>query len=164
MSERLQKLRGLLTECELDAILVSGAENRRYVSGFSGSSGYLLVTQDQAVLATDFRYIEQAGSQAPDFRVERVGSELSWLPNTAGELGVRRVGFESEHMNVATHSAFQKSIDGWKGESRPELIATTDIVDRFRAYKDEQELRLITKAIEIADEAIDEIAPTIEPG
>ena len=55
---------------------VSSPENRRYLSGFAGSAGYLLISRDAAVLATDFRYTEQAELQAPDFRVDRISGGL----------------------------------------------------------------------------------------
>ena len=60
-SRRLGPLRNSLEEKGLDGILVSSGPNRRYLSGFTGSAGYLLVTETDTVLATDFRYIEQAG-------------------------------------------------------------------------------------------------------
>ena len=65
MKNRLERLRIKLAEQELDAFFVSSPENRRYLSGFSGSAGFLIVSKDAAVLATDFRYVEQAGQQAP---------------------------------------------------------------------------------------------------
>ena len=53
---RLEKLRGILAEKGLDAILISQPENRRYLSGFTGSAGWLLISAERSVLATDFRY------------------------------------------------------------------------------------------------------------
>lgn len=164
MSKRLQRLREKLAENELDAILVSNAENRRYLSGFAGSAGYLLISQQQAILATDFRYVEQAAHQAPEFRVERTASGLDWFPRLAAQLEARRIGFESQDMTVATHSAFRKAIDEAQDGFRPELVPTTNLVDRLRAVKDPEELRLLAKAVEIADEAFERVAPTIEPG
>ena len=161
---KLDKLRQQLQEQELDSILVSSSENRRYLSGFSGSAGYLLISQTEAVLATDFRYIEQAGRQAPDFKVERIGGRGTWLPKLASEMELQRVGFESEDLTVATHSALQKAIEDSDGASRPMLVTTSGIVERLRAYKYEYELELLAKAVEIADQAMDEISPTIEPG
>ena len=67
MNYRLAKLREKLEEKELDAILISTAQNRRYISGFSGSAGYLVVSRDDAILATDFRYTEQAGDGVARF-------------------------------------------------------------------------------------------------
>jgi len=58
LKNRLQKLRQGLAEKEIDAIFISQPENRRYLSGFDGSTGYLLITPKDTILATDFRYIE----------------------------------------------------------------------------------------------------------
>ncbi len=72
ISNRLQKLRQGLAEKEIDAILISQPENRYYLSGFDGSSGSLVITPQNAILATDFRYIEQAKAQAPDYEIFRI--------------------------------------------------------------------------------------------
>ena len=69
MKERVARLAAQLPERELDAILISAPENRRYLSGFTGSAGYLLVTPQRQVLFTDSRYAEQAGNQSPHFEV-----------------------------------------------------------------------------------------------
>ena len=164
MNTRLEKLREALLEKELDAILISTDENRRYVSGFSGSAGYLLVSQDDAVLATDFRYIEQAGRQAPDFRVERIASGLAWFPKLTSELGVTRVGFESQQVTYGAYTAYQKAIEEAEGPHKPEMVSTAGIVERLRAFKDADELKLLARAIEIGDEAFELVAPTIEAG
>ena len=138
-------------------------KNRRYLSGFTGSAGYLLISQTEAVLATDFRYIEQAGKQAPDFKVERIGGRGTWLPKLASEMELQRVGFESEDLTVATFSALQKTIE--ESESpQLELVTTAGIVEKLRAYKYKHELELLARAVEIADQAMDEVSPSIEPG
>ena len=159
---RIQRLRQRLDEEELDGILVSSAENRRYLSGFTGSAGHLLISAADAVLATDFRYVEQAANQSPDFRIERIGRD-PWFVGLAQEMDVRRVGFESDDLTVAFHSALLKALDGAEGE-KPELVPTTEIVQKLRAVKDQGELELLTRAVAIADEAMDRVAPTIEPG
>ena len=161
-NRRLQRLRDRLKEDGLDSILISSGENRRYLSGFTGSAGHLLVSADDAVLATDFRYVEQAGRQSPDFRVERIGRG-PWFPKLAAELGVKRVGFESDDVTVAAHSALQKSLDESETE-KPEMVSTAEVVQKLRAVKDKSELELITRAVAISDEAMDHVAPTIEPG
>jgi Xaa-Pro aminopeptidase len=163
MNRKLQMLREKLKEQELDAMLVSNAENRRYLSGFSGSAGYLLISQDQAVLVTDFRYVEQAGVQAPDFRVHRTIPGQPWFASLAAELGVKKVGFESD-MTVATHSAFKKAARQARNADRVSLVATSGIVEKLRAIKTPEELELLTRAVAIADDALDSIAPTIAPG
>ena len=82
MKNRLQRLRRRLAEKKIDAIFISQPENRRYLSGFDGTSGYLLITPQNAILATDFRYIEQAKIQAPDYDVFQIkGESGAGFPN-----------------------------------------------------------------------------------
>ena len=162
MNKRLEKLREALQEKELDAILISTEENRRYVSGFSGSAGYLLVSKDDAVLATDFRYVEQAGKQSPDFRVERIAGGHAWLPKLTAEIGVKRVGFESQQMTYNAYTLLQKAIEDAEGSQKPEMVSTAGIVERLRAFKDADELKLLARASEIADEAFERKAQAIK--
>ena len=75
-------------------MLVQGPENRRYLSGFTGSAATLVIAQEAAVLITDFRYIEQATAQAPDFGVRRYEDYLATLKKScrnmaAGGLGLK---------------------------------------------------------------------------
>ena len=163
-NSKLDRIRQRLKEDELDAMLVSSPENRRYMSGFTGSAGYLLISQDDAVLATDFRYVEQAGRQSPDFRVNRTSTGLGWLSEWTAEQGVKRIGFESEDLTVHTFEAFKKVAAEDEKSNKPELIGTTGIVEKLRVVKDDAEIKMLTKAIEIADQALDVVAPTIEPG
>ncbi len=164
MSLKLQKLRQHLEEEELDGILISSPENRRYMSGFAGSAGWLLISRDDATLATDFRYIEQAGNQAPDFTILRTQRGLGWFPEWTAEHDVKRIGFESQNVTFATHLAFQKAVEETEGSNHPELVPTSGIVEKLRTFKDADELAMLTEAIRIADEAIDQVGPQIEPG
>ena len=163
-TDRLSRLREVLKERELDAMLVSSAENRRYLSGFAGSAGYLFVSHSEAVLATDFRYVEQAGRQAPDFRVERTGASLSWLPEIAAAAGVGRVGFEAQDMTVDTHSAFVKAVQEAESSDGLTLVETRELVDGLRATKYDEEMALLTRAIEITDAAFVEVSQAVRPG
>jgi Xaa-Pro aminopeptidase len=161
MSLRLEKLRHKLAEAEFEAILISQGENRRYLSGFTGSAGFLLISEKRAILATDFRYVEQAQSQAPDFEISRTEGELqNWFLELASSLGVKSIGFEANDLSFST---FQKLV-GMKGGESLEFVPTEEIVESLRAIKDEEELELITKAVELADAAFDQVAPMIHPG
>ena len=70
-NNRLERLREVLVEKNLDGMLITQPDNRFYLSGFDGSAGYLLITSQEAFLATDFRYLEQVKRQAPDFTLFR---------------------------------------------------------------------------------------------
>ena len=164
MSSRLDHLHRKLDEKGLDAILISTPENRRYMSGFTGSAGYLLVSRDHAALATDFRYTEQAGNQSPDFQVVKVGADWSWLRDLVREHGHKRLGFESEHVTVATYRQISKALKDLPSEDRPALAATSGIVEGLRTVKDREEMDLLQKAIDASDAAMDLVTPTIRPG
>jgi Xaa-Pro aminopeptidase len=164
MSTRLEKLRALLPQHEVDAMLVSSDENRRYMSGFSGSAGYLFITAKAAVLATDFRYIEQAGRQASGFTVQRIGGGADWLPKLAADLGVQRIGFDSGHMTVAVYNAYKKALEVSEAGGKASLVPTRDVVEKLRAVKDADEMKLIERASAITDAAFEQVSRTIRPG
>jgi Xaa-Pro aminopeptidase len=159
-------VRDVLKEKRLTGLLVSNAENRMYLSGFTGSAGYLFITQDDAVLATDFRYVEQAGRQAPEFRVVRIGGSADWFPQLVAELGVGRLGFESDDMTVDSHQRMTRALrDGaTSGGRRFSMVATAGLTEEVRAFKDASEVALIQRAIDISDQAMNAVAPTIEAG
>ena len=164
MNSRLDNLSRKLKEKDLDAILISTPENRMYLSGFTGSAGYLLVSRDYAVLATDFRYVEQAGNQSPDFQVIKIGADWSWLRDLAKEHGPKRLGFESQHVTVAVYRQVAGALKDLPSENRPTLAATSGIVEGLRAVKDSREMGLLQKAIDASDAAMELVTPTIRPG
>ena len=163
-TSRVEKLRSHLENQQIDAMLISSPENRRYLSGFAGSAGYLLVTEKEQVLATDFRYIEQAEQQAPGYRIERITASAAWLPQLALNAGITRIGFEANNVSIATHSTFLKAIQDDLESSNLELIATNEVIDRMRAIKDKDELELIEKAIMVTDQAFEDVSTSIKPG
>lgn len=164
MKARLDSIRTKFDETGIDCMMISTEENRRYLSGFTGSAGYLFITATDAVLATDFRYIEQAGNQCPDFRVHRMMGGVDWLTTLLRELGIHRLGFESQQMTVSTHTGIQRAISDSDPSLDVTLVPTSGLVEELRSVKDADELAILTKAIEIADEAFAQVAPTIRPG
>ena len=87
MKERLTVFVARLPEREVDAVLVSAPENRRYLSGFTGSAGNLLVSGERAVLVTDSRYSEQATNQATEFQVHQVPWRLGLVDGATQGVG-----------------------------------------------------------------------------
>ncbi|CAI8005653.1 Uncharacterized peptidase YqhT [Geodia barretti] len=153
-----------MPEREVDAILVSGSENRRYLSGFSGSAGYLFITGERAHLATDFRYTEQATAQAEYFNVEQVRVGWDWLLAQLRESGAKRLGFESQSMTVATYNSLNKAISEDSDLSGVLLVPFSDLTDDQRSFKDSDELVLLQRAIDASDLAMEEVCPTIAEG
>jgi Xaa-Pro aminopeptidase len=79
-------------------------------------------------------------------------------------MGVQRLGFEGHDLTVATHTALAKVIEDSNGSGGHELVPVDGVVEKLRAFKDPEELSLLTRAVEIADQALDRVAPTIAPG
>jgi Xaa-Pro aminopeptidase len=168
MNQRLEKLRGRMAEQGLDAVLISQPQNRRYLSGFTGSFAYLLITASDAVIATDFRYYEQSAQQAPDFRLyQATGPMEGWLPGlltAAGNLGGKRLGFESADLTFLLYRTLLKGATGLSVGQRPKLVATSDLVEALRAVKEPEELADIQAAVDLSDAALEDVAQRIEPG
>jgi Xaa-Pro aminopeptidase len=168
VNQRLEKLRRRMAELGLDAVLISQPQNRRYLSGFTGSAGYLLITADGAVIATDFRYYEQSARQAPDFRLyQATGPMEGWLSGlltAAGDLGGRRLGFEAADLTFLLYRTLRKAVAGLPAGQRPRLMATTNLVEALRAIKEPEELAAIQAAVDLGDAAFQHVAERIEPG
>ena len=163
IGNRLQKLRQRLTETGIDAILVSQPENRYYLSGFDGSSGFLVISPQNTILATDFRYIEQARAQAPDYEIFRIANDIAdWFPELVTGLRLKRLGFEAEHITFAMQRQLTEILN--KAQSQIKLIPTDRLVESLRAIKEPEEIELITKAAEITDNAFEYIEDTIHTG
>jgi Xaa-Pro aminopeptidase len=162
-SNRLAKLRQELTEKELDGIFVSQLENRFYLSGFAGSAGYLVITAKDAILATDFRYIEQSKGQAPDYQIFQITGKLEeWFPRLTGELHTRRLGFESGDVTFAFHHQLT-DILGQAG-STLQLVPVEGLVESIRTIKEAEEMVLIARAAAISDSAFVHVVGKIHIG
>jgi len=159
---RLEKLRQKMSENELDGILVSQPHNRRYLSGFTGSSGILIITQEKQALATDSRYYEQVRQQCPNWELIEVGYDfvgnLLEILRQMG-LGGHRVGFEAAYLNVATLLKWERALEG-----RVVLVHTESFVEQLRMQKDKSEMASIKKAVALADEALIHITNWMQPG
>jgi Xaa-Pro aminopeptidase len=157
---RLNEVRRVLDEKNLPALLVMQAENRRYLSGFTGSAGALLITPTHAILSTDFRYWEQSAQQAHDFTVYQAkGSLAEFLPGLIAEAGSpARIGFESNAVTVAQYLEMQKAAPGieWSG--------VNSLIENVRAVKDAGELALIRRTIELAEDGLRNLLAILQPG
>lgn len=159
MQKRLERLRTELKEQQLDAIITYHAVNRRYISGFTGSAGLVIVSQDHAVLLTDFRYIDQAQEEAPDFKViNHHRDEKGAILRQLQAMGVKRLGFEKQAVTFDVYEEWRSHFDGI------ELVPTVGMIERLRMIKDESELAVIREAVRIADEAFSHILGYIKPG
>ena len=138
MKERVEGVVALLHEQELDGILISTPVNRRYLSGFSGSAGFLLITKSDAILATDSRYTEQATNQSIGFDVRQVSGGWGWLINELKSQGVKRVGFESQHMTVSSYNSLIEAIKSDSSLQDISMIPASGLAENQIIIKDNE--------------------------
>jgi Xaa-Pro aminopeptidase len=149
ISARLARLRERLAEQSVDALLVSQPENRRYLSGFTGSAGVLLITAERALIATDFRYWEQVGIESPLFELVKAESTfLEVLPGMLAGQPVTRLGFEADHATFADVQEWMAAVP------EAEWVPIRGLVLELRAVKDANELDALRQAIRLTDEAL----------
>ncbi len=148
---RRARLAERLVERELDAALISDPVNLRYLSGFTGSNGALLVSADgAAAFATDGRYTDQAAAQCPDLPTTTTRALTAGLLDAAGQLG--RLGVET---HVLTVEAYQEVV-GQAGEATT-LVSLERAVERLRLVKDEDEIEALRQACAISVAALGEL-------
>ena len=164
MKERVEGLVSQFQENELDGVLISAPENRRYLSGFSGSAGYLFITKTNAVLVTDSRYTEQAAKQSPEFDVKQVRGGWGWLTDEMKSSGVKKLGFESQDMSVSAYNSLIESIKGDSSLGDVSMISAPGLAENQRIIKDKEELSTLQLAIDAADQAMDQVCPLITSG
>src|SRR5712664_1346549 len=130
---RVTALRRRLVDLELEGVVVTTPENIRYLSGFSGSLGYLVIGGLAAEILGDSRYWLQIEAEAPGFTLVRSGaSHALWalVAQRLKDLGLRRVGFESQHLTVDQHQRLAAALP-----ADTTLVPTTALVEDLRIIK-----------------------------
>nr|WP_026681125.1 Xaa-Pro peptidase family protein [Priestia megaterium] len=156
--EKLTKLRAAFESNQVDGILITSAINRRYISGFTGTAGVALISSNDARFITDFRYTEQASTQAKAFKVveHKQGIDLE-IYDQLKEMGIKRLGFEKDHVTFSQYEQYKNTLD-------VELVPVSGIIEELRLIKTSDELEIMKKAAKIADDAFEHIQSYIKPG
>ncbi|HUF54508.1 MAG TPA: aminopeptidase P family protein [Dehalococcoidia bacterium] len=169
LREKMQEndLQAFLVGCPVEDIFHLSAANRRYISGFTGSTGWALITEEKSFMAVDFRYVEQAQNECPGFHVFRTtGAVDKWFADLAGEAGLagKRIGFQPGDLSVAGLNAIRKSVDSMPEPDRPKLLSAPALISDLRAIKEPEELDALQRAVDIGDAAFVHAAERLEPG
>jgi Xaa-Pro aminopeptidase len=163
IKERLVKLRKVLNTNNIDGILISQPENRYYLSGFSGSDGYLLITNQESIIVVDFRYIEQVKKQSPDFTIFEIKGKMSdWFPKLLEGQGISKLGFESTAISFAQYKELSEILADFKPQI--ELIPFQKMAENVRTIKEPDEIEKIRKASEISDGAFEYVTDRLKVG
>jgi len=156
---RLDALRGLLAPSCVDGLVVTTLENVRYLSGFTGSSAALLITEATALLVTDTRYAEQSASETQGFEIEVAGGVPACVATRRA--GTKRVGFEAGGVSYDVWETLRSVAQEAPGAS---LVPCRGLVEGLRIVKDADELELLQRAVDIASEAFEQTLPLVKPG
>jgi Xaa-Pro aminopeptidase len=152
-SARLTRMQEAIQAREdIDCLLVTGAVNARYLSGFSGSNATLVIAAERSALLTDFRYLEQAADQSPGFEIVDGGAKPR---ERLVELlaGSTAIGFDAADMRVKQHEELLKALP-----EGSRLVPASGLVERLREVKDESEIEAIAAAAQIADSIFSTLA------
>ncbi len=172
---RLPRLRAALDQHEVDALVVTNLANVRYLTGFSGSAGVLVVSKERALLTTDGRYRTQSAEQmkaagvAGDIELEIGGvtaqrDAIVALLKEGGEAVTARIGLEADDVTWAASRRWADAIFGGghdMGDPKGELVPTSGVVEALRESKDEGEIARMARAAAIADAALAEVVPLL---
>jgi Xaa-Pro aminopeptidase len=146
---RTDRLVELLEARELDSLLVTDLLNVRYLTGFTGTNGACVVTRDERLFFTDFRYVEQARTQVPEY--ERIEAGRDMLGDLSGRLR-GRAGFDDEHLSVAAHAKLAEKVG-----TGAELVRAGGLVEQLRAVKEPKEVAAMRAAAELATAAYESL-------
>lgn len=155
---KIERIRQRLHEESIDALLVTNPYNRRYMANFTGTAGVVFITKEEALFITDFRYVEQATEQAVGYTVvEQRRTVVEQVADEVVRLGVRTLGFEKDHMTYGEFEIFEEYVDAM-------LVPVSGWVEQLRLIKTEDELEILQRAADIADETFEHICTYIRPG
>lgn len=170
IENRLAQLRKSLCEINIDTFIVLISENRRYLSGFTGtdtqldeSAGALFITDQKLILATDSRYELQAKNEVPLYEIYCHKEGLTKaLPDILATLGTKSLAFESTRMS---HLQYTKIVEQFKSDKfKVDLVPTENIVESQRIIKEEHEIQTMKKSLLIAESVFQDFLSTILPG
>lgn len=158
-TNRLLQLRKSMEALQLEAFLITNPYNRRYISGFTGSAGFVLVTAAKAYFLADFRYVTQAKEQAPAFEVvEHASKPMLTVKELLDGLGLNQVGFEQNDLTFAIYRSYEADLPGIT------VVPTSHVVEKLRMYKDEGELAIMQEACDLADKTFAHMTQFLRPG
>lgn len=163
IADRARRVRDrLAATTKADALLVSDITNIRWLTGFTGSNGWVVLDPDGLTLITDGRYGQQATRQLEAAGVEGEVLVGATSPLVVDHIAQRcnrfaRVAFEAAHVTFAQHVQYGQTISS-------ELVPATGVVEAERRVKDADEIELMAQACRIADQALAEVAPKLADG
>ncbi len=167
---RVEKVRQKLAAEQVDALLVAVPENRYYLSGFEAedlllteSSGYLLITDQDLFLVTDFRYEQAANAEAPDFQVVIYKEAMEPVLEQLFRASTVKVLAVEDH--YLTHQRYERiAACLQKASSGTRIRGADGLVERLRLVKEAGEIERMRASLEITERVLEELWQRLVPG
>ena len=158
LKDRTPRGARLLDSCAVDAFAFFSPANIRYLCGFTGSDGVLVVCPDESVFLTDSRYITQARQQVAATKLQDYRIKVDGVADLIKAGKIARIGFEAEYLSYATVARLQESTPGC------EWVPVEKEIQSLRGTKDAAEIAHLEAASLLNSDAFEEILPLIRPG
>lgn len=153
---KLEHIQKKIRAKKLDGFLIYNIKNIRYLTGFTGSSGFAVITPDKRLFFTDFRYKEQSESEVKGWEIIiEKGTRYKTLKNIIKKLGLMRLGFEVS-IPYTIFEILKKNV-AWP-------LPVKNLIERYRKLKKEEEIKNIGEAIYRAEKAFLKVKPFIKAG
>jgi Xaa-Pro aminopeptidase len=143
----------------LDGFLFTCLENIRYLTGFTGSDAAVLLTEKESFFLTDSRYWTQAEQEVKGAEIVHYKKKLDGIASLFSRLKLRAIGFEAAFLSVSVHRALLESL-----EDGTRLHPMEEEIKSLRMVKDEEELTLMRKAIQISSDAFQHVLKILKEG
>lgn len=157
MRKAVENLRNRMIDENIDAFISMNPINRRYLSGFTGSTGYAVVSQKDADFATDFRYFTQVKRECPDYKLVSINKDYT-IFDYLNERGYKTIAIEEDFMTAGLFKEFEKNMASAK------FVNGSRILNEIRMIKSEEELELFKEACRITDEIMMDVIKSIKEG
>ena len=159
MVRRIERVRNIIDSLNADGLIVYSPYNRRYLSGFTGSTGYVIISKDKMGFVTDFRYVNQAGLECKGFEIiENKNPVEDYLADVIRKYNIKKLAYEDSYMTVNFYNKLKNKLYD------VELVPLLEAEGKIRIIKDSEELEYIEKAASIADKAFEHLLGYIKPG
>ncbi len=158
LKDRRARLVSLFDREQLDCLVVEHLPNLRYLTGFSGSTGTLLLGRDAGWFICDSRYTLQARDEVVGLEIIEHSQRHEAIASLQRDVGWQRMGFEADHTMVSTHQALAKRLPA------VQLVAVGAELDAIRDRKDQGELSALKQVAGLASDALLAVLPQIRPG
>lgn len=159
MTDRPAAIETLIDSLNVDAAVIAGLSDIRWASGFTGSNGLLIVSNDEAVLVTDGRYTTQAEREAPGCRVIIASGSLTEAIRQNGLLAVNtRIAYQPDVLTVERFDELKDSVE------EATWIPANGLLNRLRASKSDAEVNSIRKAQSITEAVFKDLPGWLKPG